>query len=516
MLIKIASTSIIGIDAQSVIIEIDIRRGVGFFLVGLPDLAVKESFHRVSAAIANNNYKWPGKKIIINLAPADMLKAGTAYDLPIAIGVLIASEQIDVKYSLEDECLILGELALDGTLRPIKGALSSALLAKEKNIKKIIVPLENVDEASIVKNVEVFGVQNIKEAIDVLTGKNEMPSAEFDWDNLNKDAENSNIIFGDMDEVIGQQSVKRALEVAASGGHNLIMIGPPGSGKSMLAKRYATILPPMTVDEALETTKIHSISGKLNPSRRIVFQRPFRSPHHTISDVALVGGGSYPSPGEISLAHNGVLFLDEFPEFKKSALETLRQPLEDRKIIISRAKYSITYPTNFSLVAAMNPTPSGHYENNKGGVQSSFREISKYLSKISGPLLDRIDIHIEANAVPIDQFSKNTQKSENSKTIRERVIKARNIQLKRFKEENIFSNAQMTPRLLKKYCKINDVSLEILKKAMDKYNFSTRAYDRILKLSRTIADMDNSTNINPTHLIEAIKYRILDRDIFNS
>ena len=508
MLEKVYGGAVFGVSATTITIEVNIAKGAGYHLVGLPDSAIKESSYRISAALKNNSYKMPRKKITINMAPADMRKEGSAYDLGIAIGILAASSQITVP-ELSDY-IIMGELSLDGSLQPIKGSLPIAIQAREEGFKGLIVPMQNVKEAGVVNNLKVYGVDNIKQAIDHLEGKvllkpEEINTREFFYSSLND-------FDYDFEEVKGQENIKRCLEIAASGGHNVIMVGPPGSGKTMLAKRIPSILPPMSLQEALETTKIHSVAGKLSTEKGLMTIRPFRSPHHTISDVALVGGGSYPQPGEISLSHNGVLFLDELPEFKKNVLEVMRQPLEDREVTISRARFTVTYPASFMLVASMNPSPSGYFNDPEKALVSSPFEMQRYLSKISGPLLDRIDIHIEVTPVPFDKLSEE-RKGETSKAIRERVIKSREIQVNRFLEnENVHYNAQMGPSQISEYCKLSESGLELIKVAMDKLGLSARAYDRILKVSRTIADLEGKENIENHHIAEAIQYRSLDRE----
>lgn len=507
MLVKTFGGAVNGIDARTITVETDIVSGVNFYLVGLPDSAVKESQQRIESALRTVGYQLPGRKITINMAPADLRKEGTAYDLTLAIGILAASKQIPSENV--DKYIIMGELSLDGGVHRIKGALSMAIEARKLGFKGFILPKENAREAAVVNDLDVFGVENIKEVIDFFEGKKELEKTIINTrEEFFKHVDNYTFDFAD---VKGQENVKRALEIAAAGGHNIIMIGSPGSGKTMMAKRIVSILPPLTLQEALETTKIHSVAGKLGGHVSLMTERPFRSPHHTISDVALVGGGTYPQPGEISLAHNGVLFLDELPEFKRQVLEVMRQPLEDRHINISRAKFAVDYPASFMLIAAMNPCPCGYYNHPEKQCVCSPGSVQKYLNRISGPLLDRIDIHIEVVPVPFEELSKNVV-VESSHTIRERVICCREIQQKRFENSSIYCNAQMTTKMLQKYCVLNGECKTILKTAMEKLGLSARAYDRIIKVSRTIADLSQSEQIEAEHLAEAIQYRSLDRE----
>lgn len=510
MFSKVFASATFGIDAVIVEVETHYEKQLpSIIIVGLPDSAVRESKERVTAAIKNSGFEFPLKKITINLAPADIKKEGSSFDLPIAIGLLAAAEIISPKTLLNS--IILGELSLDGSLRKVKGILPIAVEALKKGFKNIILPIESVKEASIVDGLAVYGVSNLKETVQLLNGEIKLEPIVTNRAELFSDVNKYHLDFSD---VKGQENVKRALEISAAGGHNLVMIGPPGSGKSMLAKRFPSILPPLTFEEALETTKIHSIAGILSSEKALITERPFRSPHHTVSDAALIGGGSFPRPGEVSFAHHGVLFLDEFPEFKKNVLEVMRQPMEDYKVTISRSKMSLEFPANFMLVAAMNPCPCGYYTDPTKDCTCNTGMIQKYMAKISGPLLDRIDIHIEVPAVKYKDLSSN-ERGETSKEIRKRVIDARHIQYERFNNfPAIYCNADMGTNEIRLYCVLDDAGTELLKLAMSKLGLSARAYDRILKVSRTIADIDKSENILSKHIGEAIQYRSLDRELW--
>ena len=508
MFVKTYAGTVVGIDAVMVTVEADITRGIGMYLVGLPDNAVKESQERIRAAFENSGFRMSGRKIVINLAPADLRKEGSLFDLPIAVALLAASGQIESE--LVDKYMILGELSLDGTLRPIKGALPLTVRAAQEGLRGVILPEENAREAAVVEGTEVIGVQSLTQVVAFLTGEEAIEPTHLDTTQV---FDNESNRFGeDFADVKGQAQAKRALEIAAAGGHNVVMIGAPGSGKTMLARRMPSIMPPMTRSEALETTKIHSVAGKLGSERGLLARRPFRAPHHLTSQVALIGGGTSPQPGEVSLAHNGILFLDELPEFGRNMLEVLRQPLEDKTITVSRAKYSVEYPANFSLIASMNPCPCGYYNHPTKECTCAAGAVFRYMNRISGPLMDRIDLHIEVTPVALEELSSD-RVEESSATIRERVIRAREIQTARFEGiEGVHTNAMMNSRMVREYCPLDSAARTLLERAMERLKLSARAYDRIIKVARTIADLAGEAQIAPSHIAEAITYRSLDRE----
>jgi magnesium chelatase family protein len=506
MIVKVFGGAVYGINAITITIEVNILWGAKFIIVGLPDNAVKESQERIDSALREVGSKIPGTRVVINMAPADVKKEGSSYDLPLALGILAANEQLPA--GMLGDYVVMGELSLDGSLQPVKGALPIAINAKREGFKGILLPRQNANEASVVNDFEVYGFACLGDVVAFL--KRERAFSPVTFTPPPADARREHVL--DFKDVKGQENVKRAMEIAAAGGHNLIMIGAPGSGKTMLARRLPTILPPMTAEESLETTKIHSVAGKIQQEASLIVTRPFRAPHHTVSDVALIGGGTWPQPGEVSLAHNGVLFLDELPEFKRSVLEVLRQPLEDRVICISRARSSVEFPANIMLIASMNPCPCGFYNHPSKECACAPGAVHKYLSKISGPLLDRIDMHVEVVPVEIEKIA-SLQEGEESASVQERVIRARALQTERFREHpGVYCNAQMTPALLKRHCELDDGCTSLLKIAMQRFGLSARAYDRIIKLARTIADLAGEKNIMPRHIAEAIQYRSLDRE----
>lgn len=508
MFIKVHTGAISGIEAVDVTVEVNVAGGgIGLYIVGLPDNTIKESEQRIQAAFENSGYRLLAKKIVVNLAPADLRKEGSLYDLPIAIGILTATEQITTSY-IEDS-MFIGELSLDGSLRSVKGVLPLVALARERGLKRVFLPKDNVSEGAVVDGIDIIGISSLIELCEIILGRTDYTPAEHIL--TDESALNNSLYAEDFADVKGQSYVKRALEIAAAGGHNIIMIGSPGSGKTMLARRMPTIMPPMTLDEALETTKVHSVAGKIGAHRGLIYERPFRAPHHLTSQVALIGGGQYPQPGEVSLANNGVLFLDEMPEFGRSVLEVLRQPLEDRRITISRAKYSVDYPANFTLVASMNPCPCGYYNHPTKECTCSAASVHRYMAHISGPLMDRIDIHVEVVPVSIKDMSSD-RREESSEEVRRRVIEAREVQQQRFEGTEIHCNAMMNSAMLRRFAPLSRECSELLERAMQRLNLSARAYDRIIKVARTIADLDKKSDIEPSHISEAIGYRSLDRE----